>query len=199
MFRREGKFSMVDIQNATLAGGVAIGASADLLIQPGFAMAIGAIAGTMSVAGFVFIQPFLETRFGLHGHVRRQTICMDFPLSLVGFAAVIAATQASESYYGPQLGVSHPDRPERSGNVQAAYQFAYMCTSIGIGIASGTITGVLAMTPLFDPPSPTENSDVVFSDDRYWMIPELEIPYFFDGRGEISRGQAILSPVNTNR
>jgi len=66
IFRKEQKFFMVDIQNATLAGGVALGASCDMLILPGSAIAIGSIAGLVSVLGYVHIQPFLEKTIGLH-------------------------------------------------------------------------------------------------------------------------------------
>ena len=56
----------VDIQNATLAGGVAIGASANLLgVKPWGAMAIGTTAGLVSTWGFCRLQPWLEDR-GLH-------------------------------------------------------------------------------------------------------------------------------------
>ena len=65
-FRRDRRFNMVDVQNATLAGGVAMGACCDLLILPGSAMAIGAIAGVVSVVGFVYVQPWLEEKIGLH-------------------------------------------------------------------------------------------------------------------------------------
>ena len=41
LLRKHNKFDMVDIQNATLAGGVAVGSSSDLVIQPGGALAIG--------------------------------------------------------------------------------------------------------------------------------------------------------------
>jgi len=34
ILRPHNKFSMVDIQNATLAGGVAVGSTADMMIQP---------------------------------------------------------------------------------------------------------------------------------------------------------------------
>lgn len=46
---------MVDIQNATLAGGVAVGSSADLVIGPPFALLIGLAAGIVSTMGYVYI------------------------------------------------------------------------------------------------------------------------------------------------
>ncbi len=50
LIRHEHKFSMVDVQNATLAGGVALGAAADMRLTPFIAMAIGFVAGTVSGA-----------------------------------------------------------------------------------------------------------------------------------------------------
>lgn len=47
-----GKFSMEDIQNATLAGGVAVGSSSDLVVGPWASLLIGMVAGLVSVAGF---------------------------------------------------------------------------------------------------------------------------------------------------
>lgn len=47
------KFDMVDVQNATLAGGVAVGSAADLVIDPAGAILIGIIAGFVSVLGCV--------------------------------------------------------------------------------------------------------------------------------------------------
>ena len=51
---------MVSIQNATLAGGVAVGASADLVILPWGAILVGMLAGALSVLGYTYIQPALE-------------------------------------------------------------------------------------------------------------------------------------------
>lgn len=57
---------MVDIQNATLSGGVAMGVCAIMNINPAVALAIGISAGVMSVLGYVHIQPFIERTIGLH-------------------------------------------------------------------------------------------------------------------------------------
>ena len=44
-----------DIQNATLAGGVAVGASANLLVNPWGAILIGMIGGIISVLGYTYV------------------------------------------------------------------------------------------------------------------------------------------------
>ena len=45
--------------NATLAGGVAIGTSSDLVVNPGVAMFIGGLGGILSTIGFNTIGPYL--------------------------------------------------------------------------------------------------------------------------------------------
>jgi ammonium transporter Rh len=47
---------MVDIQNATLAGGVAVGAVADLMLQPYGALVAGTVVGIISTLGFKKLQ-----------------------------------------------------------------------------------------------------------------------------------------------
>jgi ammonium transporter Rh len=60
----KGKTSMVDMANAALAGGVAIGSTCNI-ISPTGAFTVGLVAGAVSVIGYVFIQPALESRFKL--------------------------------------------------------------------------------------------------------------------------------------
>ena len=50
-----GAFFQEHIQNATLAGGVAIGAAADLVVQPFGALIVGCLAGILSTVGFDII------------------------------------------------------------------------------------------------------------------------------------------------
>lgn len=62
----KGKFRMEDILNATLAGGVIMGASANLSQNPGVAIVIGIIGGFCSVIGFNFLTPWLWEKIGFH-------------------------------------------------------------------------------------------------------------------------------------
>jgi ammonium transporter Rh len=59
---RKGKPAIADMANAALAGGVAIGATCNLVSTP-VAFLIGALAGGLCVIGYVFIQPRLQSRF----------------------------------------------------------------------------------------------------------------------------------------
>lgn len=47
------KFSLEDILNATLAGGVAIGAPSGIVANPGISLTIGVIAGLISTLGYI--------------------------------------------------------------------------------------------------------------------------------------------------
>ncbi len=58
---RKGKTSIADMANAALAGGVAIGATCNI-VSPAMAFGIGLLAGAVCTIGYVFIQPALEAR-----------------------------------------------------------------------------------------------------------------------------------------
>ncbi len=61
-FLRKGKTSLGDMANAALAGGVAIGATCNV-VAPATAFGIGLLAGALCVVGYFFVQPALESRF----------------------------------------------------------------------------------------------------------------------------------------
>jgi len=63
----EGRLATVPVQNATLAGGVAIGATANLAMQPKGALIIGTLAGALSTFGFISIPiPSAWDTCGIH-------------------------------------------------------------------------------------------------------------------------------------
>lgn len=92
-----GKTSMVDMANAALAGGVAIGSVCDVVSASG-AFGIGLLAGTVSVLGYVFLLPILESKFkvvdtcgvhNLHG----------MPGLLGGFSAFIVVPEVAVAQF----------------------------------------------------------------------------------------------------
>lgn len=84
------RFRPVDIQNATLAGGVAIGCSANLTLSPFSAIMIGCTAGIVSTIGCHRIQPYLEERWGLHDTCGIHNLHA-MPSVIGGLASVILA------------------------------------------------------------------------------------------------------------
>lgn len=61
-----GKFKMEDILNATLAGGVILGSSADICYKPYESLLIGCIGGIISVLGYNYLTPILSKKLNLH-------------------------------------------------------------------------------------------------------------------------------------
>ena len=59
------KFYVVDGQNATLAGGVAMGAIANMLVQPYAALIIGSLAGLLSCYGYRVLQVMNTDEFNV--------------------------------------------------------------------------------------------------------------------------------------
>lgn len=60
------KIDMEVLANATLAGGVMMGAGCHLITVPGFAMLSGMIAGIISALGFHYFKGWMENKLGLH-------------------------------------------------------------------------------------------------------------------------------------
>lgn len=54
------------IINATLAGGVIIGSTADVIVSPGVAMAVGGFGGLISSIGFIHIGAYAREHWNLH-------------------------------------------------------------------------------------------------------------------------------------
>ena len=62
----KGKLDIEILLNATLAGGVALGASADLIANPYGAMIVGCLSGLVSALGYAYFTPIARGKLGLH-------------------------------------------------------------------------------------------------------------------------------------
>jgi ammonium transporter Rh len=177
------KFSMVSIQNATLAGGVAVGSSSDLIIHPWGAILIGCAAGMLSVVGYVYIQPWLEKRLGLDDTCGVHNL-HGMPGILGGLGGAIASSMANEDAYGASLGNVFSARVPiseggegRTAGEQASFQVAALVLTVTISIFGGIITGLVVKLPVFKPPLKDEENMAMpratwYLDEHYWETEE---------------------------
>ena len=165
LFRSKHKFNMVDIQNATLAGGVAVGSSADLVIAQYGALIIGMVSGCISLAGYVFLQPKLED-MGIYDTCGVNNL-HGMPGIIGGLGGVISASLASDNLYGDNISSIFPGRGEgRTAIEQGLYQLAALCTTLGISICGGLLTGFLCKY--------IEEPEEYFEDCLNWEEEEIE-------------------------
>lgn len=170
-------FEIVDIQNATLAGGVAIAASASMRISPWAAMVVGLVAGCLSTGGFARLQPRLSKTIGLYDTCGVHNLHA-LPGLLGGVVSAIFAALAYQDTYGSDLLTVFPKRDVRSPTWQAAYQMFGLACSIGIGALGGMATGGLLLC--------MRGVDPLFTDAAHWLVPEFEIPNFFTDIASVS-------------
>jgi len=159
------KFEMEHIQNATLAGGVAVGACADMMVTPGGALIVGALAGLLSVCGFRFVQPFLLEKLKIHDSCGVNNL-HGMPGLLGGFLSVLMAGIATESSYKHVSSLTEifPELAnEGTAAGQALSQFLAILVTLGFAIVGGLITGlIMHQVGKLDPMTP----DHLYNDDR---------------------------------
>ncbi|KFZ52932.1 Ammonium transporter Rh type A, partial [Antrostomus carolinensis] len=148
-----GKFSMVLIQNATLAGGVAVGTCADLSIQPFVAIGIGSIAGIISVLGFHFLTPLLASKLNIQDTCGVHNL-HGLPGILGGIAGIIVTAIREEVRQGVHFSPS--------------MQAAALGSTIGIALVGGALTGGILKLPFLGQVSDQN----CFDDSVYWEVPE---------------------------
>lgn len=172
---QRGKFSMVLIQNATLAGGVAVGTCADLTIAPYVAMCIGSIAGIISVLGFRFLTPVLASKLKIQDTCGVHNL-HGLPGILGGIASIVVTAKHPETKKGIQL--------------TAGKQASALGSTIGIALLGGALTGAILRLPIWGQVSDQN----CFDDSAYWEVPEEEkLPEINSNNyDEHSRFEAIM-------
>ncbi len=168
ILRPNKKFNIETIQNATLAGGVAVGGSSDLVLGPGGALVLGGIAGIICTFGFTHVQSFLKRTTGLDDSVGIHNL-HGMPGLLGGIAGIIASASAAETtgYSAASLAKIFPATApsnvtqaellgvspgvDRSQQQQAVYQLYGLLITLVIATVSGAITGFIVKAPVFLP------------------------------------------------
>jgi ammonium transporter Rh len=162
---KDGKFHMEDVLNASLAGGVIIGAAADLIIYPWVALIIGCCAGTISIIGFEKLTPYLAKKINLHDTCGVHNL-HGMPGFLGGIIAVIISGTATYENYGDSLEILWPKIKERGSSNQAGYQLAALFLVVGSAIITGLITGVILNSSCFKQYEPYEDTEQWFMEEE---------------------------------
>lgn len=178
---KRGRISLVHLQNASLAGGVAVGISADL-ISPGGAFSIGCLAAIACTLGFQYLSPFLAKKMkvqdqcGIHnlhglpgiiGTVGSIVLILLGPVDTYGLSLHKALYSNGLEEQKPILKVlSNGETWTAQG--QALQQAAALGVTFGVSLFGGYITGLLIRLPCFVHPSKVN----FFDDQLYFQIPE---------------------------
>merc|ERR550532_2348825 len=139
----------VDIQNATLAGGVCIGATANLNLGPFGAVFIGCMAGLLSTFGFCKVQETLLEKLDLHDSCGIHNL-HGMPSVLGGVISVVVPLFLAE-----ENGARKPGEPGK--------QALGVMGTLVVSIVTGAITG-LVMKALKDEKASS------FDDSEYWEV-----------------------------
>uniref|UniRef100_A0AAR2KVP2 Ammonium transporter AmtB-like domain-containing protein n=1 Tax=Pygocentrus nattereri TaxID=42514 RepID=A0AAR2KVP2_PYGNA len=157
MLNKNGKLSMADVQNVTLAGGVTVGASVDMMITPAAAYALGMLGCTACMLGYKYLSPFLARR------LRVQDQCGIHNLhGLTGLISTVAAIcELQELIPGLKAGLG------RTAKEQALYQLAALGSTIALAAVGGMLTGLLLKLPYLASPS----DEFCFDDELFFNVP----------------------------
>jgi ammonium transporter Rh len=168
-FFKHGKFDMEDALNATISGGVIIGASADIIVYPYIALIIGCLAGALSITGFNLLGPYLARKINLHDTCGVHNL-HGMPGFSGGLIAAILAGLATSEIYGPSLGLAFPmvGSGARTNGLQAGWQLAGLVLAWGVAVVGGVLTGFLLKIPCF------EEVETPFDDHCLWETNDEE-------------------------
>jgi ammonium transporter Rh len=156
LLNHESKVRPVDIQNATLAGGVTIGVLASLELSPMVAVLVGIIAGSVSCFGFNVIQPYLEEHFDLHDSCGIHNL-HGMPSVLGGLISVIIAIRQGSDQYDPLYAAD-----------QWSFQLQALLFTLCCAIVSGACAGVVVKS--IESVDIQNNPNAKFLDTVFWEV-----------------------------
>ncbi|OWF53820.1 Ammonium transporter Rh type B-B [Mizuhopecten yessoensis] len=182
LLSRRGNFEISHLQNASLAGGVAVGTCANMPIKPWGAMVLGTIAALVSTLGYKYGSDFLAAKMKVHDPAGINNL-HGMPGVLAAIAGAAMAALATKDNFGDSLYDIFPARTpsiingtvyaeDRTAMEQGGYQIAALVTTMTVAIVGGLLTGLVMRLPIWD--APEEND--LYNDRDYWDISEHGFP-----------------------
>lgn len=176
LLERDGKLSPSHLQNGSLAGGVAIGAVADMALPPVAALALGSLSAVACILGFRFLTPLLARKLTLQDQCGIHNL-HGLPSILGAVASAVAILVAPEDASGSHFSQMSPVGgnaseaaggwgEDRGAGEQALFQVAGLAVAIGGSLLAGLLTGAALRLPcLAQPPE-----QLCFDDSLYFKI-----------------------------
>lgn len=167
----DGKLDMVHIQNAALAGGVAVGTAGEMMLTPVGSMIVGFLAGIISVLGFKFLSPFMEEKLKIQDTCGVHNL-HGMPGILGAIVGAVTAALATKDIYGDGLADVFPAvaSGDSSASKQGGIQAISLAVTLGIALLGGVIVGFILKLPIYGAPPDT----ICFEDNIYWEVPGEE-------------------------
>ncbi|KAE9551202.1 hypothetical protein FO519_005589 [Halicephalobus sp. NKZ332] len=196
-----GRFNMLHIQSSTLAGGIAIGTVANVILFPHHAIIVGSLTGIISVVGHVAITPkFFERRLKLADTCGVHNL-HGLPGLLAGILSVFFVLWYDPKLYGPRIGKIYPywaggdNDGNRDQYSQALFQLCGIVITIIGSITSGLFTGFIVRCKFLNQ-VPNQMS---WEDTNYYKDAEFTLfgkhyevdPRFNGGNGNIRQSIAL--------
>ncbi|NXL27141.1 RHBGB protein, partial [Glaucidium brasilianum] len=170
LLERDGKLSPSHLQNGSLAGGVAIGAVADMAMQPVAALALGSLSAVVCVLGFRFLTPLLVRKLMLQDQCGIHNL-HGLPGILGAVASAVVILVASKDTSGSRLSQVSPTGGNASevawgdgrAGRQALCQVAGLAVAIGGSLLAGLLAGAALRLPcLARPPEQLSFDDLLY-------------------------------------
>jgi ammonium transporter Rh len=178
----KGKFHMEDVLNASVAGGVMIGANANLITAPFVAILVGFFAGSLSTFGFEYLSEKLQKWIGLFDTAGIHNL-HGMPGAIGGLLSILFVNILTFE----EIEVLIEDF-SRTPGVQSGFQLASLVFTLALAIVSGLATGLLVKSEFFVPQTD------LFTDKPFWNIDdEDELGFMRYGRALSTGGDVELN------
>ncbi|KAK1154663.1 ammonium transporter Rh type B-like [Acipenser oxyrinchus oxyrinchus] len=190
LVNHEGKLDMVHIQNAALAGGVAMGTAGEMMLTPFGSMIVGFLAGTISTLGYKYLTPILNSKLKVQDTCGIHNL-HGMPGILGAIVGAVTAATATADIYGDGMEDVFPDMAagDISASQQGIRQAVALAVAMAFALVGGVLVGFILKIPIFGSPPDT----ICFEDQIYWELPEEED----DDHAEMTRVRTVEEkPLN---
>eukprot|EP01090_Pellita_catalonica_P008737 TRINITY_DN19808_c0_g1_i1.p1 TRINITY_DN19808_c0_g1~~TRINITY_DN19808_c0_g1_i1.p1 ORF type:complete len:652 (-),score=101.34 TRINITY_DN19808_c0_g1_i1:33-1946(-) len=144
-----GKFNVMDVQRAPVAGAIAVAGATSYVVNPAGAMFIGGVVAFFAVGAYAFVTPFLEGN-RTRSKSKWKFLTLEDTGGVLAYFLIPAVLGAVAGIIGTAISGNDADiwgnSTERifvETDNQAGYQLAALAITIGIAFVGGLITGAI--------------------------------------------------------